>query len=165
MMSTKQMKRVKRAKRTTMTIFDEEAYEHPALCIPRGLGRIGHKEMTSIIKQTGLGEIYKIIIKPREFVLPEWERTTASLPSLMDADHHADISKEVVSAHQHTNSDAEHKVFYSNIYIYFKKWNTENPTVRKYRNNLINGQSIKIVHNTIPTPIFWRCVAANFHRR
>jgi hypothetical protein len=34
--------------------------------------------------------------------------------------------------------------------------------VRKYRDNIINGQTIKIVHNAIPTPIFWRCVAANF---
>jgi hypothetical protein len=29
----------------------------------------------------------------------------------------------------------------------------------------MNGQSIKIVHNAIPTPIFWRCVAANFTSR
>ena len=62
-MATKQMKRVKKAKRTTMTIFNEEAYEHPALCIPRGLGRISHNELTSIVNKTGLGEIYKIIIK------------------------------------------------------------------------------------------------------
>ena len=182
------MKRVKKAKRTTMTIFNEEAYEHPALCIPRGLGRISHHELTSIVNRTGLGEIYKIIIKPREFVLPEWERTTSHSIKVVepehditdyDADHDAAeekdiISKEVISAHHHhhnhnhhhpTTPDNAHKVFYSNIYIYFKKWNTDNPTVRKYRNNLINGQSIKIVHNTIPTPIFWRCVAANFHRR
>ena len=64
------IKRAKRAKRTTMTLFDEDAYEQPALCIPRGLGKITHQELTSIIKRTGLGEIYKIIIKPREFTLP-----------------------------------------------------------------------------------------------
>jgi hypothetical protein len=185
MMSAKQMKRVKKAKRTTMTIFNEETYEHPALCIPRGLGRITHQELTSIVNKTGLGEIYKIIIKPREFILPEWERTTSHSIKVepeheheitdYDDNHYvaADItSKEMVDGHRHhhhhhphTPPDNAHKVFYSNIYIYFKKWNTDNPTVRKYRNNLINGQSIKIVHNTIPTPIFWRCVAANFHRR
>jgi hypothetical protein len=180
MMSAKQMKRVKKAKRTTMTIFNEETYEHPALCIPRGLGRITHQELTSIVNKTGLGEIYKIIIKPREFILPEWERTTMNQSMMINVDTEydsdrdaADItSKEMVDGHRHhhhhhphTPPDNAHKVFYSNIYIYFKKWNTDNPTVRKYRNNLINGQSIKIVYNTIPTPIFWRCVAANFHRR
>jgi len=114
------------------------AYEYPALCIPRGLGKITHEELTAIINQSGLGEVYKIIIKPKEFILPKWETTT-------------------------DNTDAEQTVCYNNIYIYFKKWNTDNPTVRKYRDNIINGQSIKIVHKTIPTPIFWRCVAANFN--
>ena len=154
------MKRAKRSKRATMTMFKEDEYEHPALCIPRGLGKIRHHELTSIIQKTGLGEIYKIIIKPREFTLPEWERT-AQPPSVNSDDsivNHNDNDND-------NDNDNAHKVFYSNIYIYFKKWNTENPIVRKYRNNLINGQSIKIVHNTIPTPIFWRCVAANFHRR
>jgi hypothetical protein len=181
MMPINRIKQVKRSKRTTMTIFNEDAYEHPALCIPRGLGKISHSELISIIRKTGLGEIYKVIIKPREFILPEWERTTSHSIKVepehditdYDADHDPAgdiISKEVMSAHHHhhhhpTTPDNAHKVFYSNIYIYFKKWNTENATVRKYRNNLINGQSIKIVHNTIPTPIFWRCVAANFHRR
>ena len=144
MMSIQGMKRTTNNKRTTMVLFDEDSYEHPALCIPRGLGKITHEELTAIINKTGLGEIYKIIIKPREFTLPEWERVTSTTAAAAD--------------------DA-HKVYYNNIYIYFKKWNTENPTVRKYRNNLINGQSIKIVHNTVPTPIFWRCVAANFHHR
>ena len=142
MMTSIQLKRVKRAKRATMPIFNDEAYQHPAICIPRGLGKITHKELTSIVNKTGLGEIYKIIIKPREFILPEWERTASATPI-----------------------DNAHKVVYNNIYIYFKKWNTHNPIVQKYRNNLLNGQSIKIVYNTIPTPIFWRCVAANFHRR
>lgn len=161
-MLTNQIKRVKRSKRTTMTIFDEEAYEHPALCIPRGLGKINHRELIDIINKTGLGEIYKVIIKPREFILPEWERTSSAADptSPLHSPHHPYHQTTMT-----TDPDAEHKVFYSNIYIYLKKWNTDNPTVRKYRNNLINGQSIKIVHNTIPTPIFWRCVAANFHRR
>ncbi len=145
MMSSIQLKRVKRTKRATMPIFNNEAYQDPAICIPRGLGKITHKELTSIVQKTGLGDIYKIIIKPREFILPEWERT--------------------VSAPTATAVDNAHKVVYNNIYIYFKKWNTDNPIVQKYRNNLLNGQSIKIVYNTIPTPIFWRCVAANFHRR
>ena len=146
MISSIQLKRVKRAKRATMPIFNDEAYQHPAICIPRGLGKITHKELTSIVNKTGLGEIYKIIIKPREFILPEWERTASATASA-------------------TPIDNAHKVVYNNIYIYFKKWNTDNPIVQKYRNNLLNGQSIKIVYNTIPTPIFWRCVAANFHRR
>jgi hypothetical protein len=147
MMSSIQLKRVKRAKRATMPIFNDEAYQHPAICIPRGLGKITHKELTSIVQKTGLGDVYKIIIKPREFILPEWERTTSA------------------STAATTGADNAHKVVYNNIYIYFKKWNTDNPIVQKYRNNLLNGQSIKIVYDTIPTPIFWRCVAANFHRR
>jgi hypothetical protein len=165
MMPINRIKQVKRAKRTTMTIFNEDAYEHPALCIPRGLGKISHSELTSIIRKTGLGEIYKVIIKPREFILPEWERTVASSTPQANIDLE---SKDICineDRDRDRDPDAAHKVVYSNIYIYFKKWNTDNPTVRKYRNNLINGQSIKIVHNTIPTPIFWRCVAANFHRR
>ena len=142
-------------KQTTMGRFEQEeegAYQHPALCIPRGLGKITHKELVSIINKTGLGNIHKIIIKPREFVLPEWERTVD--PSSAATDPVSPIA--VV--------DEKHTVFYNNIYIYFKKWNTENPVVRRYRNNLIEGKSIKIVHSTLPTPIFWRCVAAKFHR-
>ena len=117
-------------------------YDHPALCIPRGLGKITHEELITIINQSGLGEVYKIIIKPKEFILPKWERT---------------VTQSVRS------DDTQQTVCYNNIYIYFKKWNTDNPNVRKYRDNIINGQSIKIVYNTIPTPIFWRCVAANFN--
>ena len=117
-------------------------YEYPALCIPRGLGKITHEELKSIIQKSGLGEVSKIIIKPKEFVLPVWERTVSHHPSA---------------------SASPQTVCYNNIYIYFKKWNTDNPAVRKYRENIINGQSIKIVYNTIPTPIFWRCIAANFH--
>ena len=123
-------------------------YDPPALCIPRGLGKITHEELTAIINQSGLGEVYKIIIKPKEFILPKWERTSGHRTTTTTA---AD------------DTDAQQTVCYNNIYIYFKKWNTDNPTVRKYRDNIINGQSIKIVHKTIPTPIFWRCVAANFN--
>ena len=162
MMSSIQLKRVKRTKRATMPIFNNEAYQDPAICIPRGLGKITHHELTSIIRKTGLGEIYKIIIKPREFTLPEWERTAPTSPTYASGAGDAAVTSD---QHSDLDPDAAHKVTYNNIYIYFKKWNTENPIVRKYRNNLINGQSIKIVHNTIPTPIFWRCVAANFHRR
>ena len=150
---------VKRSKQTTMGRFEQEeegAYQHPALCIPRGLGKITHKELVSIINKTGLGNIHKIIIKPREFILPEWERTCdpSSPPPSSSADP---VSSTAVV-------DGHNTVFYNNIYIYFKKWNTENPVVRRYRNNLIEGRSIKIVHSTLPTPIFWRCVAAKFHR-
>jgi hypothetical protein len=147
-------------KQTTMGRFEQEeegAYQHPALCIPRGLGKITHKELASIINKTGLGNIHKIIIKPREFVLPEWERTVDPLSA-------AAVATDPVSPTPTAALNEKHTVFYNNIYIYFKKWNTENPVVRRYRNNLIEGKSIKIVHSTLPTPIFWRCVAAKFHR-
>jgi hypothetical protein len=123
--------------------FDHD-YDYPALCIPRALGEITQEELHSIIKNAGLGEISKIVIKPKEFILPRWERTASA------------------SASATTTATEDQKVCYNNIYIYFKKWNTDNPRVRKYRDNIINGQTIKIVHNAIPTPIFWRCVAANF---
>ena len=127
-------------------------YEYPALCIPRGLGKITIDDVTDIIHQSGLGEVSKIILKPKEFTLPKWERTVSASAS--------DLHSE------RTEPDATPQtVCYNNIYIYFKKWNTDNPIVRRYRDNIINGQSIKIVHNAIPTPIFWRCVAANFYNR
>jgi hypothetical protein len=127
-------------------------YEYPALCIPRGLGKITLDEVTDIIQQSGLGEVSKIILKPKEFTLPKWERTVSASAS--------DLHSEITEA-----DDTPQTVCYNNIYIYFKKWNTDNPIVRRYRDNIINGQSIKIVHNAIPTPIFWRCVAANFYNR
>ena len=122
---------------STNVSFNQD-YEYPALCIPRALGKITQEELHDIINSTGLGDISKIIMKPKEFVLPKLERTID------------------------TNNADHQTVCYNNIYIYFKKWNTDNPRVRKYRDNIINGQTIKIVHNAIPTPIFWRCVAANF---
>jgi hypothetical protein len=115
-------------------------YEFPALCIPRALGKITQEEIYAIIRTSGLGDIHKIVIKPKEFILPKWERTAAAA----------------------TTTAPTETVCYNNIYIYFKKWNTNNPNVKKYRDNIMNGQTIKIVHNAIPTPIFWRCVAANF---
>lgn len=123
----------------------EQEYEYPALCIPRALGKITQDELYKIIKSSGLGDISKIVIKPKEFVLPKWERTTAATTT--------------------TESERQQTVCYNNIYIYFKKWNTDDPKVRKYRDNIVNGKTIKIVHNAIPTPIFWRCVAANFTSR
>jgi hypothetical protein len=128
-------------------------YDYPALCIPRGLGKITHDELKSIIDKSGLGEVSKIVIKPKEFVLPKWERTVPSSSSSSSGPSSTNINNDTIPQ----------TVCYSNIYIYFKKWNTDNPTVRKYRDNLINGQTIKIVYNSIPTPIFWRCVAANFY--
>lgn len=127
------------------------SYEYPALCIPRALGNITQEELYSIINSSGLGDISKIIIKPKEFVLPKWERTASSINSQSP-------TPTLTDSHQQT-------VCYNNIYIYFKKWNTQEPRVQKFRDNIINGQSIKIVHNAIPTPIFWRCVAANFTSR
>ena len=122
----------------------QSEYEFPALCIPRALGNITQEEIHAVINNSGLGDIYKIVIKPKEFILPKWERTAAT-----------------ATATATTATDAQ-TVCYNNIYIYFKKWNTHNPIVKKYRDNIVNGQTIKIVHNAIPTPIFWRCVAANF---
>ena len=131
---------------TSSSWSSSSSYEYPALCIPRALGNITQEELRSIINSSGLGDIYKIIIKPKEFVLPKWERTVTATATA-------------------TTTDPEQTVCYNNIYIYFKKWNTHEPRVKKYRDNIINGQSIKIVHNAIPTPIFWRCVAANFTSR
>jgi hypothetical protein len=141
-------------------------YDYPALCIPRGLGKITHDELKSIIDKSGLGEVSKIVIKPKEFVLPKWERTVPPSPSSSSSPSSPSSSSSSSSNNNNNdinNDTTPQTVCYSNIYIYFKKWNTDNPTVRKYRDNLINGQTIKIVYNTIPTPIFWRCVAANFY--
>lgn len=125
-------------------------YDYPALCIPRALGTITQDELHRIINNSGLGEISKIVIKPKEFVLPKWERTAAN------------TSHEDATGSDTIDHEKQQKVCYNNIYIYFKKWNTHDPRVCKYRDNVIKGQSIKIVHKSIPTPIFWRCVAANF---
>lgn len=124
------------------------AYEYPALCIPRALGQVTEEELYEIINQARLGVISKIVLKPKEFTLPVWEQTKSLPATAADDNNHPDRHRQTVC--------------YNNIYIYFKQWNTADPRVCKYRENIIKGQSIKIVHNAIPTPIFWRCVAANF---
>lgn len=136
------------ASSSTTTTTD---YEYPALCIPRALGEITHEELYAIIKKSGLGEISKIVIRPKEFVLPKWERTNTT--------ESQQNNRSAAITETDTNPQT---VSYNNIYIYFKRWNTDNPQVRRYRDNVINGQTIKLVHKTIPSPIFWRCVAAKF---
>lgn len=121
-------------------------YEYPALCIPRALGETTQEEIHRIIHRLGLGDISKIVIKPKEFVLPKWERTATTTPTELEP----------------PSPPSPQTVSYNNIYIYFKRWNIDKPLVRRYRDNVIKGQTIKIVHKMIPTPIFWRCVAANF---
>lgn len=133
-------------------------YEYPALCIPRALGNITYDELYNIIRQSGLGDISKIVMKPKEFILPKWERT---IQHQHQPQHQPQPQYQPQQSSDNTVHDIQ-TVCYNNIYIYFKKWNTDNPRVRKYRDNILNGKSIKIVHNTIPSPIFWRCVAANF---
>jgi hypothetical protein len=134
------------------------AYEYPALCIPRALGQVTEEELYEIMNQAGLGVISKIVLKPKEFTLPVWEQTKS--PSAAAAT--AAATAATATAEDHHPEQHRQTVCYNNIYIYFKQWNTADPRVCKYRDNIINGQSIKIVHNAIPTPIFWRCVAANF---
>ena len=131
-------------------------YEYPALCIPRALGETTQDEIRNIIHRVGLGDISKIVIKPKEFILPKWERTVSATH-----DHH-DHHDPPPSQPSPPSPPSPQSVSYNNIYIYFKRWNTDNPRVRQYRDNIIKGQTIKIVHKMIPTPIFWRCVAANF---
>jgi len=128
-------------------------YEYPALCIPRALGETTQQELHDIINKLGLGDISKIVIKPKEFVLPKWEMTKSYQEHTQQQSEESPLSSSPCSPQT---------VCYNNIYIYFKRWNIENPQVRKYRDNILKGQTIKIVHKMIPTPIFWRCVAANF---
>lgn len=132
----------------TQTTATATEYEYPALCIPRALGETTQQEMREIINKLGLGDISKIVIKPKEFILPKWEMT-----------------KPYQHNEESSSASSPQTVCYNNIYIYFKRWNIDNPQVRKYRDNIIKGQTIKIVHKMIPTPIFWRCVAANFTHR
>jgi hypothetical protein len=141
-------------------------YEYPALCIPRALGETTQQEMRDIIHKLGLGEIYKIVIKPKEFVLPKWEMTTTTTTTTTTPTTPTTTTTPTTPTPSTPSTPSTPPppqiVSYNNIYIYFKRWNTENPQVRKYRDNIIKGQTIKIVHKMIPTPIFWRCVAANF---
>ena len=131
-------------------------YEYPALCIPRALGETTQQEMREIINKLEFGDISKIVIKPKEFILPKWEMTKSP-------DQQQQEESGIFTQQQQPHPPPPPQiVYYNNIYIYFKRWNIENPRVRRYRDNILKGQTIKIVHKMIPTPIFWRCVAANF---
>jgi hypothetical protein len=119
-------------------------YEYPALCIPRSTQPISETEIRDTFNKSGLGIVGKVVVKPKIFKLNKWEEI-----------RHPNSEETATS----TTTDT---VYYDNIYVYFKKWNTHNPKVTSYRDKLLNGQTIKIVFNTLPTPIFWRCVAARF---
>ena len=119
-------------------------YEYPALCIPRSTEHITIQEIYNTFNKSGLGIVSKVVVKPKTFRLNPWEEITRD----RDRDHDGPQNSHVVS--------------YDNIYVYFKKWNTHNPAVKTYRDRLLNGQTIKIVFKSIPTPVFWRCVAARF---
>ena len=117
-------------------------YDYPALCIPRSTEPITVQEIYNTFNKSGLGVVSKVVVKPKTFRLNTWEEIT-------DRDSDRD-------------RDPQNVVSYDNIYVYFKKWNTHNPAVKTYRDRLLNGQTIKIVFKSIPTPVFWRCVAARF---
>ena len=117
-------------------------YDYPALCIPRSTEPITVQEIYNTFNKSGLGVVSKVVVKPKTFRLNTWEEIT-------DRDRDRD-------------RDQQNVVSYDNIYVYFKKWNTHNPAVKTYRDRLLNGQTIKIVFKSIPTPVFWRCVAARF---
>lgn len=121
-------------------------YEYPALCIPRSTEHITIQEIYNTFNKSGLGIVSKVVVKPKTFRLNTWEEITH------DRDHD----------HDRDGPQNSNVVSYDNIYVYFKKWNTHNPAVKTYRDRLLNGQTIKIVFKSIPTPIFWRCVAARF---
>jgi hypothetical protein len=115
-------------------------YEYPALCIPRSTEPITVQEIYNTFNKSGLGVVSKVVVKPKTFRLNTWEEITDPL----------------------RDRDRDNVVSYDNIYVYFKKWNTHNPAIKAYRDRLLNGQTIKIVFKSIPTPVFWRCVAARF---
>lgn len=121
-------------------------YDYPALCIPRSTEPITVQEIYNTFNKSGLGVVSKVVVKPKTFRLNPWEEITDPLHG---------SSRDRDNGHGHV-------VFYDNIYVYFKKWNTHNPAVKTYRDRLLNGQTIKIVFKSIPTPVFWRCVAARF---
>lgn len=121
-------------------------YDYPALCIPRSTEPITVQEIYNTFNKSGLGVVSKVVVKPKTFRLNPWEEIT---------DHRSDRDCD-------RDRDRDNVVFYDNIYVYFKKWNTHNPAVKTYRDRLLNGQTIKIVFKSIPTPVFWRCVAARF---
>ena len=130
---------------TTMTTQPyANDYEYPALCIPRSTEHITIQDIYNTFNKSGLGVVSKVVVKPKTFRLNPWEEITR------DRDCDCDDPQN------------SHVVSYDNIYVYFKKWNTHNPAVKTYRDRLLNGQTIKIVFKSIPTPVFWRCVAARF---
>ena len=118
-------------------------YEYPALCIPRSTENIKIQDIYNTFNKSGLGIVSKVVVKPKTYKLNKWE----------------EISHPVSPGNPVSSGNT---VSYNNIYVYFKKWNTHNPSIKTYRDRLLNGQTIKIVFKSIPTPIFWRCVAARF---
>lgn len=119
-------------------------YEYPALCIPRSVEPVKIQDIYNTFNKSGLGIVSKVVVKPKMFRLNKWEEISQTQGQTQG---------------QTTNPNI---VSYDNIYVYFKKWNTHNPAIKTYRDRLLNGQTIKIVFKTIPTPVFWRCVAARF---
>ena len=113
------------------------AYDQPALCIPRSVKEMSSREIEDVFNKSGLGVVSKVVVKSKRHILNEWEQIVNEDKNITDVE-------------------------YSNIYIYFKKWNIDNPAVREYREKLLKGQTIKVVFETIPTPIFWKCSAARF---
>ena len=122
----------------TTTATTTNDYEYPALCIPRSTEHVKIQDIYNTFNKSGLGIVSKVVVKPKTYKLNKWE----------EINHPGDTQNNVV--------------YYNNIYVYFKKWNTHNPSIKTYRDRLLNGQTIKIVFKSIPTPIFWRCVAARF---
>jgi hypothetical protein len=113
------------------------SYDFPAICIPRSTQSMSIEEIESIFNASGLGIVKKVVVKPKSHHFSDWEKID----------------------NEHTQMTDVH---YSNIYIYFRKWNTDNPMVAEYRNKLLKGKSVKVVFNAIPSPVFWRCSAARF---
>jgi hypothetical protein len=112
-------------------------YDYPALCIPRSVASMSTKEIEQTFNRTGLGVVSKVVVKPKKHILNEWEQIVNESTNITEVE-------------------------YSNIYVYFKKWNIDDPNVSDYRKRLLQGNTIKIVFETLPTPVFWRCVAAKF---
>lgn len=112
-------------------------FAHPAICIPRSVVSMTPGEIEKQINKTGLGVVRKVVVKNKTYVLNDWEQFVEKEKNVTEIE-------------------------YSNIYIYFEKWNVDDPKICEYRNRLLQGNSIKIVFESIPTPVFWRCVAARF---
>jgi len=125
------------ATNTTTWRSSSSEYDYPALCIPRSVASMSTKEIEQTFNRTGLGVVSKVVVKPKKHILNEWEQIVNESTKITEVE-------------------------YSNIYVYFKKWNTDNPNVSDYRKRLLQGNTIKIVFETLPTPVFWRCVAAKF---